>query len=182
MKSSKRNFTFFVILLVLLVAGCGGGGGGGGGGSTDDSVAGKLTGRMQSFSNASKSGNLASTMSNISRDYYDSGYNYSDMEALYRQLFAAGGRTWFGDLQGHEYVVDGHLAMRRFTATQYASIGGDTESTFLDAYEYFRNESGKWLIFGNQGRSREVDKSRAPSLGARVREQLAKLTAKPKKN
>lgn len=169
------KFRLLVITIVALAFGLVGCGGGGGGGSNTP-VQNLLLSRIQSWSNAMKSGNLNSTMSNFSRDYYDSGSDYNDMRNLMDDFYREGGRAWLEDLRGFEYVVDGNLAARRFVATFAVRIYGSTDYTTLDTFEYFRLENGKWLIYGNQSsRSRSNrEGSDDPTIVTQMREQMKK--------
>lgn len=171
-----RTFKLLVatITIALLVAiGCGGGGAGGGGGAVQD----QLLSRMRSWSNAMKSGSLSSTMSNFSRDYYDSGTDYFDIRDLMDAFFSDGGRAWLEELEGHEYVVDGDYAARRFTAYVVTRIYGNTDREWMNNYEYFHREGGRWLIYGNQDRSRGTGSQHGPSFSEQLKKKTEKIRA-----
>lgn len=161
MKKLKfRSLTILFTMLALLLAGCGGGGGGG-------SVQDRLTSRMGSLSNSLKSGSTNSVMANFSQSYYDSGTDYWDYRAIVADFFAEGGRMWLENLQGREFVqLDDTHASRRFTAKRVVKIYGDTTRTSIDAWESFRLEDGKWLIYGSQRSNRETGSEQKPSFSS----------------
>lgn len=161
MKKLKfRSLTILFTMLAVLLAGCGGGGGGG-------SIQDRLTSRMGSLSSSLKSGSTNSVMANFSEDYYDSGTDYWDYRATVANFFAEGGRSWLENLRGREFVeYDSTHAARRFTATQVIRIYGDTTRNSLDAWEAFRLEDGKWLIYGSQRSNREAGSEQKPSFSS----------------
>ncbi|MEK7202656.1 MAG: hypothetical protein AAB669_03980 [Patescibacteria group bacterium] len=173
MKLNFRTLTILFTMLALLVTGCGGGGGGGGG-----SVQDRLTSRMGSLSNGLKSGNTNTVMSNFSESYYDSGTDYWDYRAFVADFFAEGGRSWLENLRGWEFVqIDNTHASRRFTAVQAVKIYGDTTRTSIDAWETFRLEDGKWLIYGSQRSNRGAGTEQEPSFSSLLK--IKKPTGTP---
>ena len=171
----KRSFTLMAILLVLLLTGCGGGGTGGGGAVQD-----RLTDRMRSLSNALKSGSTNSVMANFSLDYYSGGTDYWEYRAIVADFFSEGGRSWLETLQAKEFVLyDATHADRRFTATQVVKIYGSTDRTYVDAWESFRLENGKWLIYGSGRSSREAGSEQKLIFGALLKEQIKKIRTMP---
>jgi hypothetical protein len=171
----RRSFTFLLILLVLLVTGCGGGGTGGGGAAQD-----RLTDRMRSLSNALKSGSTDKVMANFSLDYYSGGTDYWDYRATVANFFNEGGRSWLENLQAKEFILyDATHADRRFTATQVVRIYGNTDRTYIDAWESFRLENGKWLIYGSGRAMRGTSEEQKLIFGALLKEQIVRVRALP---
>lgn len=157
--------------LSILLAGCGGGGGG------SSAVEDLMLSRMRSFGDGLRSRNTNRLMSNFSRSYLDTGFSYVDYRDTFDTFFRLGGQAWLEDLEAHEWSANNDYASRRFSAWAVLKLGGNVERTWTDRAEYFRRESGKWLIYGNQSNSRAPGNQVAFALA--IRQMLEKDRSLP---